>query len=114
MKNLAYYCKTSIKRKRFTEKDDLLIKDTVAKKGGKSWDELGSILNRDPKQVRDRYNRYLKEPISYDSWSNEENVKLDCLMSQGYSGQWVKMENFFPGRNQIQIKNQWKKLKNLV
>jgi hypothetical protein len=110
MKKSVHDCKVSSKRKHFTEQEDHIIKFAFAEKGKECWKELGSILKRDPKQVRDRYNHSLKEPLSNDAWSREESQKLRCLMSGEYQGKWAQMEKFFPGRNQIQIKNHWRKL----
>jgi hypothetical protein len=102
--------KISSSRRSFTDEEDRIIKSNVAEKGTNCWNELGIILNRNPKQIRDRYNHHLKEQISDDLWSEEENQLLRDLMESEYSVKWSKMEKFFNGRNQNQIKNQWKKL----
>jgi hypothetical protein len=102
------------KRKRFTQDEDEFIKIVVNVKGKNCWIKLGEILNRDPKQVRDRYNNYLKEDLNKGPWSIEENEKLMQLQNGNLKNKWSKMEEFFPGRNQVQIKNQWNKLNSIL
>jgi hypothetical protein len=101
---------SSQQRNRFTEIEDQLIKDTFSEMGSKCWKELGILLKRKPKQIRDRYNHYLKEPLITDRWSTEEDQLLTNLMKGELKGKWVLMEQFLKGRNQIQIKNRWRKL----
>jgi hypothetical protein len=98
------------KRIRFSEREDHLIKMFVAENGITSWNELGKILSRNPKQIRDRYNHYLKETLINCAWSIEEDQLLLILMNGTLRGKWHYLEKYLRGRNQIQIKNRWRKL----
>jgi hypothetical protein len=101
---------SSRKRFHFTEIEDRLIKETVTAKGSNCWKELEIILNRSSKQIRDRYNHYLKKPVRIESWSLEEDQLLINLMKGELKQKWFNLEKHFKGRNQIQIKNRWIKL----
>jgi hypothetical protein len=100
----------SEKRKHFTENEDQIIKKKVAEKGPNCWKKLGFLLNRNPKQIRDRYNHYLKEPLSKESWSPEEDLLLINLMKGLVKNKWSDLEKILKNRNQIQIKNRWRQL----
>jgi hypothetical protein len=99
----------SKRRKYFNSDEDQIIRAKVAEKGEKCWDELGSILNRNQKQIRERYNHYLKKPLKEDIWSFEEDQIIMFLMQGSLRGKWFQMESYLPGRNQVQIKNRWKR-----
>jgi hypothetical protein len=57
----------SKKKRRFAQIEDQIILNKVAGNGPHCWKELGQMLNRNPKQIRDRYNHYLKNSLNTES-----------------------------------------------
>jgi myb proto-oncogene protein len=64
------------------------------------------MLNRNVRQVKDRYNNYLHLSISNKPWSIEEDQKLVQLIQQ-YGKKWKKISECFDGRNEVNVKNRW-------
>jgi hypothetical protein len=64
------------------------------------------MLNRNVRQVKDRYNNYLHPSISNKSWTIEEDQKLVQLIQQ-YGKKWKKISQCIDGRNEVNVKNRW-------
>ncbi|KAL9013054.1 MAG: hypothetical protein Q9173_002227 [Seirophora scorigena] len=62
-----------VARGKWTEEDDNLLRDAIAKKGT-SWKAVGAMIERFPEDCRDRYRNYLisGKNRNTDSWSHEE------------------------------------------
>lgn len=99
-----------MKKRRFTQEEDALIKKLVEEKKYSSWEEVARhVPGRTGCQCRDRYNSYLfNEAKNTKRWTEEE----DRLLVQKYKElgpHWVKISEFFNGRTGNQIKNRWHK-----
>jgi hypothetical protein len=94
-------------KKHFNPEEDQIIRDMVAGKGPNCWNEIAGILNRTPQSIRNRYNLFLNRSSSKEQWSIEEDNSLIYLSNGPFYRKWAKLESFFPGRTQIQIKNRY-------
>ena len=96
-----------ISKNYFTKEEDDKIKKLVKQFGTGCWPIIASFMNgRTPKQCRDRYSHYLFPGIFQGEWSNEE----DELLIKKYKElgpKWSYIQNYFPNRNAISIKNRW-------
>ncbi|EAY15029.1 Myb-like DNA-binding domain containing protein [Trichomonas vaginalis G3] len=62
--------------------------------------------NRNPRQCRDRYTKYLSPDLNKNPWTPEE----DALLISKYheiGAKWVKMSKFFNNRTDYSLKNRW-------
>jgi L-rhamnose mutarotase len=94
----------------FTSEEDQIIRNIVAEKGPNCWEELRGMLKRRPSSIRNRYNTYLRQPNNDKPWSIEEEQRLINLMKRELQKKWSKLEQYFPGRTHVQIKNTWNSL----
>jgi hypothetical protein len=96
----------NIKRNTFTEIEDKILFNFV-QQYGENWELISSLMiNRNIRQVKDRYHYYLDPSINNDPWSHEEDQKLIELISK-YGKKWKKISEHFDGRNEIKVKNRW-------
>jgi hypothetical protein len=82
----------------FTKEEDVKLLDAVNKYGTNNWKNVAyEMQDRNPKQCRERYNRFLKPGISKDPWTPEEDSLLLGLV-ENYGGQrkrWKKIAEDF-------------------
>jgi hypothetical protein len=96
-----------ISRSTFTKEEDKLIIYFVQLYGQDCKRISLLMMNRNPRQVKDRYNYYLDPSINRNSWTLEEDNKLIELVSK-YGTRWKTISENFNGRNEINVKNRWK------
>ena len=98
--------KSNHQRSSFTYEEDELIRNLV-KKNGENWDFIANYFpEKNKRQCRERYNKYLKPNISNKDWTNEEEE----LLMQKYNEigpKWVAISKYFEGRTDINVKNRW-------
>ncbi|KAK3984248.1 hypothetical protein QBC44DRAFT_337331 [Cladorrhinum sp. PSN332] len=114
-----------------TEQDDELAE--LVKSHGNAWVKIGSIVNRHPDDVRDRWRNYVvcRDTANTDQWSVEEEEKLkevyqnalqkiqDKLDEEGNTGlnaedlvSWqVVSDDMGRTRSRLQCQEKWKRLK---
>lgn len=98
---------STVKRIRFTEEEDNLLRELVKNKKNRSWKEITSFLpGRTACQCRDRYNQYLFKEVVNKPWTSDEDKKIVELYQQ-IGPHWVKIANYLPGRSGNNIKNRW-------
>ena len=64
------------------------------------------MSNRNRKQVRDRYNNYLKPGINNSDFTPEEDERLIELYGQ-IGNKWCKIAEQMPGRSETHVKNRY-------
>jgi myb proto-oncogene protein len=95
-----------LKRSTFTKEEDRILLNFV-QHYGEDWNLIASLMiDRNPRQVRERYHHYLDPSITKDSWSKEEDLKLIKLVGK-YGSRWKKISESFDGRNEVSVKNRW-------
>ena len=101
----------STRKNQFTKSEDALIRKLVAEWGKRDGSIIAATqLQRTPREVRDRYEYYLRPGLIFDSWSEEEDTKLRAKVEE-YGTKWVHISRFFPGRSTVSLKNRWKYIK---
>jgi hypothetical protein len=92
-------------RQRFTEADDLLLRQLVLANPMASWTDLASRFSHTGRQVRERSLHYLAPPQNQ-AWTDAE----DDLLAQQFEllgPRWSRLTTFFPGKTAGNIKNRW-------
>lgn len=94
-------------RRKFTDKEDIILKSAVKIFGTTNWKIIASMVpGRTPRQCRDRYTNYLAPGLVRLEWSEEE----DKLLAEKYilfGPQWTKIRQYFPTRSANDIKNRY-------
>lgn len=98
--------KLNLRKGRFTDEDDELLKNLVSKHGH-DWALIAKLMsNKDRKQVRERYNNYLSKNLSLRPFTPEEDKKMVELVEK-FGTKFFKIAEFFEGRSPIMIKNRY-------
>lgn len=94
-------------RRKFTNVEDQILLTLVNQLGTNSWNQVASkMLNRTPKQCKDRYLHFLLPGYSKDPFTKEED---EIIVKQylEYGPKWTKMTAMLSGRSANSIKNRW-------
>lgn len=96
------------KRIKFTADEDNLLVQCVSKFKGKkpNWKRIAYILNKTPKQCRERYRTYLTPEVANTQWTKEDDDKLRELVNT-IGKSWAKLRQYFPGKSDNAIKNRY-------
>jgi len=95
------------KRTSFTLEEDYLLTILVNKFGVGSWTDISRhMIDRTPRQCKERWRSYLCPGISNSPWSKREDDLLIELCSK-IGTKWVSIAKFFPGRSDCNVKNRW-------
>ena len=98
-------------RKRFTEKEDKKILSILKEQKVKKWKEVASQLKgKTAKQVRDRYNGYLKCPRNNGPFTEEEDSIILQFVSEN-GRRWKELAQLLDKRSSNQVKNRHQMLK---
>jgi hypothetical protein len=65
---------------------------------------------RSPRQCRERWNHYLAPDLVLCQWTKEEETLLESQVTE-HGRQWKTFESLFPGRTDINIKNNFMTLR---
>jgi hypothetical protein len=95
----------NIKRNVFTKTEDQILINFV-QQYGENWKIISSLMNRNIRQVRERYNFYLNPSINNNPWTQEEDKQLKNLIEK-HGKKWKIISQHFDGKNEIQMKNRW-------
>ena len=90
-----YSCNPKIKKGKFTNEEDNLIKKYVEIYGEKNWKRIENFIpNRTKKQIRERYINYIKIDNKNFIWNKDLEKKLIEYYLL-YNGSWVKISKIF-------------------
>jgi hypothetical protein len=89
----------------FSNSEDERIRRLVTKHGDQDWTHIAeNVPGRSARQCRERWSSYLAPHVINGPWSaTEDRLLLDKIDEIGH--QWKKLELYFPGRSNINIKN---------
>lgn len=97
-------------RRKFTPREDEIIKAIVDTWGTNKWDYIATLLpERTARQIKDRYNNYLSPDMTNLPWTREEDDLLRQKVDE-YGNHWVIIATFFVGRSSNNVKNRWHKV----
>ncbi|EAX86936.1 Myb-like DNA-binding domain containing protein [Trichomonas vaginalis G3] len=94
---------------RFTPSEDKKLFNLVNTYGEQNWKVIAEKMNRTIRQVKERYTLFLSPKINSNIWTDEKDELLMKLAEKHYP-HWMIISSYFDGRNDIQIKNRYKKL----
>ena len=98
--------KKGIKKGHWSKDEDDIIIECVIKLGTK-WSSISKIMiNRNGKQIRDRYLNYLDTNINREKFSEEED-KLIQEKYKKYGSKWTKISKYLERRTPEMIKNRF-------
>lgn len=93
-------------KSQFTSQEDAQLLQLVSIYG-ENWEVISSIMgNRNVRQCKERYGKYLSPDINRKPFSKQE----DELLIEKYNElgpRWVKISNYFNKRTDASLKNRW-------
>ena len=101
-----------VKRQKWSEYEDkILTKIIQTYKSEKNWEEIINKLSplkikKSIKQCKERWNHHLNPNLNKKKWKIEENKKLFKLHYK-FGNKWKIISEYFPGRTDNIIKNQF-------
>jgi hypothetical protein len=99
--------KQSCPRHKFLKAEDDQLRLLVAKFGESNWNLIALYMSRrNARQCRERYRNYLSPNLQPTPWTSEEETRL-CEKVREFGPKWSKISAFFPGRTEVNVKNQW-------
>lgn len=97
-------------RTNFSKEEDEKLLRLVQTYGSKNWHTIASKFdNRNARQVRERYFKYLSPDLDRGPWSQEEDNLLSKLYNE-VGPKWKQIAISFPKRTDIAVKNRMNKL----
>jgi hypothetical protein len=105
---------TTARTGKWSEDEDIKLKDAVQTRGGKNWDAIAALVpGRTKMQCRARWKEVLDPSIDRadgrtGKWSAEEEIKLkDAVRTHGGKN-WAAIAALVPGRTKIQCWRRWR------
>ena len=100
-------------KSKFTPEEDLKLKRIIFQFGDSDWNLISRLMNnRNQRQCRERWQKYLSPFVRFDPWTPEEDKLLNKLVND-FGQKWVKISQFFKNRTDINVKNRWMVLKRM-
>jgi hypothetical protein len=98
-----------LRRKRFSEAEDQLLRDIVRSGEELNWSEIAIQLpGRTARQCRDRFKNYLSDDVTFQAWSpSEDEYVMDQYRMIG--PRWSMISAHLAGRCAVHVKNRWYK-----
>lgn len=93
-------------RRQFTKEEDAVLTRLVAQYPGDWYEIANQMPDRNVRQCRERWKKYLDPNLKNDSWTDEE----DSLLLQKYDEfgtKWKEIAKFFPDKTDIGVKNRY-------
>jgi hypothetical protein len=95
----------------WSSEDDYKLKNYIIKNGPFNWSAVSThLVNRTPKQCRERWLNHLDPALIKSEWTEEEDKKIISLQKE-HGNQWVIIASSFLGRTDNDVKNRYHLLK---
>lgn len=108
IKSTKKHRKGFVPKIKFTADEDKRLSDLVYKVGQEDWDLISrNMINRTPRQCRERWINYIAPNLSNEPWTKEEDDLLDELYTE-YGSRWHKIAEIFPNRSGNAVRNRFK------
>ncbi|OHS94870.1 hypothetical protein TRFO_10793 [Tritrichomonas foetus] len=92
---------------KFSPEEDFHLRAIILRFGDHDWNLIASLMkDRNPRQCRERWLKYLAPNVRFEPWSPEEDKQLERLVHD-FGQKWVKISRFFRNRTDINVKNRW-------
>lgn len=99
-----------VTKNKFTEDDDSKLRQCV-ELYGKDWKKVAELMeNKNARQCRDRYEKYLAPDLKSDPFTIEEDIQLLTLYKK-MGCQWINISKLMKGRSDVAIKARFRLLK---
>jgi hypothetical protein len=98
---------------KWTEEEDLKLKNSVQTHGGKNWYEIASLVpGRTQKHCSNRWHDFLDPSIDRANgrtgkWTSDEGIKLKDALQKHGGKSWDKIAALIPGQTKIQCHGRW-------
>ena len=98
----------------FSDMEDELLKKLVQQYGTSDWSLIASLMiNRTPRECRDRWCNHLSENLSQREWTPEEDkIVLEQFAIHG--SKWRLFQSVLPGRKNYAIRNRYHMLRRRI
>lgn len=92
---------------KFSPEEDFRLRTIILRFGDQDWNFIAGLMkDRNPRQCRERWLKYLAPNVRFDPWTSEEDKQLEGLVNN-FGQKWVKISKFFRNRTDINVKNRW-------
>jgi hypothetical protein len=92
---------------KFTEQEDAMILNAVARIGPKSWNAIAAnIPNRTGRQIRERWKNYLAPNAYRGNWTDAEDQLLQNLV-RDLGPKWSIIARYFQNRTDVCLKHRY-------
>lgn len=96
-------------RQPFSQEEDSKLAQLVQSYSQKdiNWEEISSQMeNRNIRQCKERWEKYLNPNLSVDPWTQEED-EIITNMHLEFGPKWTLMANILENRTDIMVRNRW-------
>ena len=95
---------------KFTQDEDIMLRNLVAEYVNQNklidYDEIAKKMNKTKRQVKERYEGYLRPNLIKKEWTKEDDELIEKLVNK-FGKKWKRIESYFPGRSNVMIKNRY-------
>jgi hypothetical protein len=94
-------------RRKFSQAEDDRLRQLVSMYGEHNWPIISAELgSRAPRRCKERWTHYLAPSIPQRPWTPEEDQFLEDKVRE-FGRKWKVLEQCFPGRTDINLKNRY-------
>lgn len=97
-------------RTKFTKHEDKVLQESVKELGDNNWAEISERLpGRNPRQCKDRWEKYLSPNVNISPFSAEEDIQL-LRLRETMGPKWILISKQFNNRSDNSLKSRYKLL----
>lgn len=96
-----------IQKRPFTFDEDRQLLQLIGIHGAHNWAEVAThLVNRTPKQCRERWVGHLNPSINKGPWTYDEDLAI-AIKHKELGNKWAEIARHLPGRTDTLVKNRW-------